>query len=366
MPAPATYVPLLDEIHANGIFSNFGPLARRLEAELERAFGAPQDCCVTSCNATAGLTAALLASGRSGDVLVPAFTFPATMSAVRAAGMRPIVVDVDPHTWAVGAETLDRALAATRAGAVILVCPFGIAGDREAELDVCRRRDVAVVIDNAAGLGGARPPAGYGEAVYEVFSMHATKPFAVGEGGAILAHRRHEAALRSASNFGLAGPAAGPSWGVNAKMSEFHAAIGLAQLRRYGEAVRRRQDSARLYRAVLADFPEVSCPSDPTAAPWQFFPLVMPDAAQAEAFVAAAAALGLEIRRYYRPSLSRWPGIETFEACPVAEDLADRMCVLPLRGLTAHADNDEIAELASAALARTSSRRGATVVPSGG
>ncbi len=89
LPSPAEYLPLLEECHKNGVYSNFGPLARRLEAGLLAAFGSPEQSCVTCSNATAGLSAALLATGRTGQVLLPAFTFPASLGAVRAAGHEP-------------------------------------------------------------------------------------------------------------------------------------------------------------------------------------------------------------------------------------------------------------------------------------
>jgi dTDP-4-amino-4,6-dideoxygalactose transaminase len=249
---------------------------------------------------------------------------------------------------------LDTALAETGASAVMLVAPFGIKRGWEAELAICRQRGVAVVIDNASGLGGPRPPNAFGEEVFEVFSMHATKPFAVGEGGAILAHRSHDAALRSALHFALSSHVepGGPVWGFNGKMSEFHAAVGIAQLNRFRDIVSRRQAFAAIYRDRLAPYPEVVCPQDMNSAPWQFFPVLLPSVAAAERFVETTAAAGVEIRRYYRPSLSRWPETRCFETCPVAEDLADRMCVLPIRALDSGSEAEQIADLVLDALNR--------------
>jgi dTDP-4-amino-4,6-dideoxygalactose transaminase len=354
LPVPADYLPLLEEMRDNGWYSNFGPLARRLEGRLLTAIGAREETCVTCCNATAGLSAALLATGRTGQVLLPAFTFPASLGAVRAAGMTSIVADVDAQSWALSAPVLERALAATGAGAVMLVTPFGMRRDWQAELRVCRRRDVAVVIDNAAGMGGPRPATGWGEDVFEVFSLHATKPFAVGEGGLIFAHRTRDPALRSALNFALNSYAQpeGPFWGFNGKMSEFHAAVGLAQLDRFGDLVVRRRAFAAVYRDRLARYPQLLCPQDIDSASWQFFPVMLPNVTAAEHFIEIAAAAGVEIRRYYRPSLSRWPETPCFEPCPVAEDLADRLCVLPVRALGEGGERDEVIALVLGALHR--------------
>lgn len=344
IPAPTEYLHLLEEIHQNGWYSNFGPLVRRLESELLTTFGASEESCVTCSNATAGLSAALLASGRTGPVLIPAFTFPAALGAVRAAGMTPIVADVDRQTWTLRGAMLDRALGETGAKAVILLAPFGIQQNWTEELAICRRRGVALVIDNAAGLGGPRSSQGFGEEVFEIFSMHATKPFAVGEGGAIFAHRSHDAALRSALNFALDSHTnpAGPAWGFNGKMSEFHAAIAIVQLTRIRSAVVRRQSFAAIYRDRLVAYPELVFPNDVECAPWQFFPVLLPSAEAAERLIKAAAAAGVELRRYYRQSLSLWPNTQCFETCPVAEDLGDRMCVLPVRSV---ASDDEVGQI---------------------
>jgi dTDP-4-amino-4,6-dideoxygalactose transaminase len=360
LPTPAEYLPLLQEIQENGWYSNFGPLARRLEDQLLTTIGGPEETCVTCSSATAGLSATLLAIGRPGPVLLPAFTFAASLGAVRAAGMTPIVADVDERTWIFGKDLLDRALVETGASVVMLVAPFGIANNWEAELAICRKRGVAVIIDNASGLGGPRGSNGFGENVFEVFSMHATKPFAVGEGGAIFAHRSHDRALRSALNFALNSHTepGGPTWGFNGKMSEFHAAIGIAQLSRFRTVVSRRRAFAALYRDRLARYPELVFPQDMNTAPWQFFPVLLPRISTAEQFIEAAAAASVEIRRYYRPSLSHWPKTRCFEPCPVAEGLAERMCVLPVRALDPSSEAKQVVELVLDALGRVLSGTG--------
>src|SRR5437870_399560 len=111
LPSPSEYSSLLHEMHESGWYSNFGPLVRRLEAELLKRFGARDESCVTCSNATAGLSAALLATGRTGQVVLPAFTFPASLGAIRAAGMTPVVVDVDADEWILDGDILERALA---------------------------------------------------------------------------------------------------------------------------------------------------------------------------------------------------------------------------------------------------------------
>jgi dTDP-4-amino-4,6-dideoxygalactose transaminase len=336
LPGPAEYLPLLEEMHENGWYSNFGPLVQRFENRLLEMLGVTDETCVSCCNATAGLSAALLATGRSGQVLLPAFTFPASLGAIRAAGLVPVVTDVDAESWTLHGDLLDRALVQSGATMVMLVAPFGIHRDLAADLTICRRRGAALIIDSAAGLGGPRSTEAAQEDVFEVFSMHATKPFAVGEGGAIFAHCTHDAALRSVLNFALTSSAKpqGPLWGFNGKMSEFHAAVGIAQLQRFRDRMHQRQASAAIYKERLSSYSEIVHPPDVSSAPWQVFPVLLPRATVAERFIELAGTVGVEIRRYYRPSLSRWPETPCVRPCPVAEDLSDRMCVLPIRAYT--------------------------------
>jgi hypothetical protein len=153
LPEPATYLPLLQEMHERHWYSNFGPLVRQFEHLLLASFGRPGETCVTACNATAGLSAALLATGRTGPVLLPAFTFPASLGAVRAAGMNPIVLDIDVEDWTLSVPLLAAALAGTRDAVVMLTAPFGLNRSFSAHLALCKYYGAPVVIDNAAGLG---------------------------------------------------------------------------------------------------------------------------------------------------------------------------------------------------------------------
>src|SRR6516225_7955661 len=91
VPKPEQWFPFLQESYQSGHFSNFGPVASRLEHGLRETFGVPGDGFVLTASATAALAACLIASDISGPVMVPAFTFPATFAAVRMAGCEPIV-----------------------------------------------------------------------------------------------------------------------------------------------------------------------------------------------------------------------------------------------------------------------------------
>jgi len=344
LPEPEEWLPFLQESYEHNRFSNFGPVATRLEAALAAEFAGPDEAFVLTASATAGLAACLIARNVRGRVLLPAFTFPASFAAIRMAGAEPWLVDIDTTTWACDLRKLARALTTVKPRAVMLVAPFGVTQDFTQHVALCAAAGATVVVDNAAGLGGGprqrRSLRGDG---FEVFSLHATKPFGIGEGGAVLADVKSAQALRSSINFGL--PQAGgtsPNWGINGKMPEVLAAIGLAVLRGFPDVVRVRRQQAARYVELLERFDGIVFRRQLTEAPWQVFPCLLPSGTVTEAFLAETARMGLEVRRYYRPSLADWGGLECADDCSVAHDLAERMVTLPIYPRT---DDDEIAEM---------------------
>ena len=178
--------------------------------------------------------------------------------------------------------------------------------------------------------------------------MHATKPFGIGEGAMVFAHPRLEEPLRAALNFSLNAPFRSdlPAWGFNGKMSELHASVGLAQAERFPSRVVGRKAFAARYIAELSEVRGIQIATDSRSAPWQVFPVLLPDGKARERTISYALERGLEVRRYYYPSLSQWPQIRHIEPCVVSESLADRMCALPIRGDSVTAEADEIIKIA--------------------
>jgi dTDP-4-amino-4,6-dideoxygalactose transaminase len=259
LPTLDRIAPLLAEIDRNRWYSNFGPLAERFAGALGAHFGTPDGAePALVANATVGLSLCLSAVARPGArfCLVPAWTFVATAHAVRGAGLEPFFVDVDPHRWAL-TPTLARAALARAPGpvaAAMPVAPFGAPLDGLAWDAFEAETGVPVVIDAAAAFDTLRPvraPA--------VLSLQATKALGVGEGGAVLSTdadllRR----LRQASNFGFYGRREAEIPGTNAKMSEYHAAVGLAALEDWPATRVRLVAVADAYARALADVPGVA------------------------------------------------------------------------------------------------------------
>jgi dTDP-4-amino-4,6-dideoxygalactose transaminase len=268
------------------------------------------------------------------------------------AGAMPVLMDVCLNDWRVSAYALEDAFATTGAQAAIVICPFGMRSDFATHAKIASQHGGILIIDNAAGLGVDRTPLEYSPDVFEAYSLHATKPFAIGEGGVIFSNVSSEKALRRALNFGLPAtvPRELPTWGINGKLSEFHAAVGLAVASVFDAQLRARRGMAARYIAALSDFPEVCFCKESDDSAWQLFPLLLPTLESANAFEEHTRLLGLEIRRYYRPSLSSHFAVQRISECPVSEDLSQRMCCVPVYSNASEFELDEVVAIACSAL----------------
>lgn len=226
--------PYLDEIDTHRRYTNFGGLVGRFEAALEGHFNAPEGSVVTTCNATLGLAMALAEAARHGSICVlPAWTFVATARAAELAGLTLLPVDVDPDTWALEPEAVTRAIQGREndVAAVMPVAPFGAPLDPRPWEAWRADTGIPVVIDAAAGMDTARA-----SSIPTIVSFHATKALGVGEGGCVIAPDGDFAQrIRKRSNFGLPGPTPEAGFALNAKMSEYAAALGLASLAAWPE-----------------------------------------------------------------------------------------------------------------------------------
>jgi dTDP-4-amino-4,6-dideoxygalactose transaminase len=325
-------------------YSNGGPCARTLESRLsERLDGAH---CVLMANCTLAIAIALQVALERPErsrrlVATPAYTFTATACAIRWAGYEPLFVDVEPEGWQLDPAALDAALGA-RSGEVagVLGCStFGTpaaAAATAAWAATAAEHGVPLVLDSAAAFGAhADDGAAAGaRGRTELFSFHATKPFAIGEGGLlatpdpVLAER-----ARRLMNFGLE-PATGTSTetGVNAKLSELAAATGLAMLEAFDEQLARRRANAEALRAALSDLP-LGWQRGAEESTWQVVPVLAPAAAGRDEVCRSAVAGGVMVRTPFDPPLHRHPA---FADAPrhgtlaVSEDLAARTVALPM------------------------------------
>jgi dTDP-4-amino-4,6-dideoxygalactose transaminase len=350
-PAPprlSQHIAELEALEASGTFSNFGPVNTRFEDEMMERFFGGQGACMTVCNATIGLMLAIKeavgdpALGEGGGrkyALMPSFTFAAAAHAALWCGLTPLLCDVDAASWAADPNAESEILA-KYAGKIAIVMPYSTFG-YPIELDrynrIATQLGVPVVVDGAASLGTADTKGrgfGTGFAGSVVYSMHATKSFAVGEAGVIYsADAERIARLRTMNGFGFGSPRTATMAGINGKVCEVVALLGRLRLTDYDQVVAHRASLFHRYREAL---PELQYQVEAAGVQaHQFVPALLP--AELKGAKAAIRAQlterGIATGAYFSPHLMEQPYFQ--KTCvagplPVCDDISARMMSLPL------------------------------------
>ncbi|WP_066802923.1 aminotransferase class I/II-fold pyridoxal phosphate-dependent enzyme [Sphingomonas asaccharolytica] len=361
-PRLSEHLDVLTRVEQSGIYSNNGPELRAFEAEsTDRLFGG-QGACLGVANATLGLMLAIRqAAGRERGAgklaLMPAFTFAATAQAAEWCGLTPLLADIDPDDWSMCPAAEERLLQ-KHAGQIAVVVPyatFGNAIDLDRYAWIMQRHQVGVVVDAAASLGTIDAEGqgfGAGAPFPIVYSLHATKTFAVAEGGLI--HCGDPALireLREMANFGFAGSRSAAMPGMNAKMSELVAAMARLKLAQLDDVAARRADIEASYRETLDGMTLQAIEGRRRA--FQFMPALLPDRIDRDRFVAALAADGIGCGTYFSPHLGQQAWIRDHAVVgptPAADHVADRIVSLPISDRMTAADARHISARANAAI----------------
>ena len=239
--------------YENGLITN-ADIVGRFEAAVAERLEVKHCIAVSSC--TSGLMMVLRALGLTGEIIIPSFTFFATGHAARWNGLTPVFADCLPDTWNVDPSDVERKIT-ERTTALLIVHLYGNPANIEALSQVAKRHNLKLIFDGAHAFGSqyrGRPIGQFGDA--EVFSLSPTKLLVAGEGGLVTTNDATLAkAIRGMRNYGDTG-SYDPEWlGMNARMSEFNAALGLAGLPDVDERVRRRNQVAKMYTEQLASLP---------------------------------------------------------------------------------------------------------------
>ena len=235
-------------------FTNDGPYVRELEHRIADQLGVKH--CLLVCNGTVALQIAIRALDLSGEVIVPAWTFVAPIHALQWQGLKPVFCDVDPKSHTLDPKAAER-LITSNTSAILGVHVWGQPCAIRALADIASRRNLRLLYDAAHAFACSyrgRMVGGFGDA--EVFSFHATKFFHTLEGGAITTNSDETAdRVRLIRNFGFAGVDNVASLGINGKMNEASAAMGLTLLDDLDLLIAHNRRNYRQYQGELADLP---------------------------------------------------------------------------------------------------------------
>jgi dTDP-4-amino-4,6-dideoxygalactose transaminase len=237
--------------------SNDGPLVQEFEHRIAEQLQVKH--CVAMVNGTVALQIAIRATGMSGEILVPSFTFIATVHALQWQGIVPVFCDIDPATHTLDVSRLESRITQATQG-IIGVHLWGRACDVVGIETVAKKFNLPVIYDAAHAFGcttGGKKIGGFGQA--EVLSFHATKFINSFEGGAIVTNDDLVAQRsREMRNFGFAGYDNVTELGTNGKMNEACAAMGLTSLESFDEFVAVNRRNYKHYVEKLNSIPEIS------------------------------------------------------------------------------------------------------------
>ena len=347
LPPMEEYINEIASLWDSRWLTNMGEKHRTLEQMLQSYFAAPHVTLFT--NGHLALEGILTAFGLTGEVITTPFTFASTTHAIARCGLKPVFCDVDPETYTMDPAKIE-ALITPDTSAIVPVHVYGTLCDVDAIDAVAKRHGLKVIYDAAHAFGVKKDgvsAACFGDAA--MFSFHATKVFHTVEGGCV---SYQDAALCEkldvGKNFGVSGNDIVCS-APNAKMSEFHAAMGICNLRHIDEYIEARKRAVERYRTNLFAVPGLKLLKEQKGVQsnYAYFPVVF-DGAKYTRDEAAERLLsqGINARKYFFP-LTNHNEAYGFrgEKTPVALLISERVLTLPLYPNLAMEDVDRICEI---------------------
>tara|TARA_Y100001001_G_scaffold164845_1_gene199529 strand:+ start:2360 stop:3460 length:1101 start_codon:yes stop_codon:yes gene_type:complete len=363
IPVTKPYLPSREELnrYLDGIYerqwlTNNGQLVRELTQRLEDYLGVENLLLVT--NGTLALQIAYRAlsvsdatSGAHSEAIITPFTFIATASFLKWDGVQPVFADIDPDTWCLNPANIEAAIS-PHTQAIVPVHVFGNACDVEVISAIAEKHKLKVIYDASHAFGvnyKGESLLKHGDAA--TLSFHATKLFHTGEGGAIIFKRRDDLErAKKMINFGITGPEVIEELGVNAKMNELQAAMGLCVLDEMEDNLKARAAVWHRYEQALRRSLQLQAKPEALKYNYAYFPVLFESEKQAVRVAAVLKENGVLARRYFYPSLESIECLGAKAVQPVSKDIASRILCLPIFDQLAQHDQQNIINLIEAEL----------------
>lgn len=350
LPEPAAYITCLEAIFSSRRLTNHGAYVLQLEQELSACLGLPH--LALCANGTLALQLAVRVAGMSGKkVITTPFSYVATVSALLAEGCEPVFADIDEESLCLDPAALS-AMDLSDAGGILPVHVYGNICDVDALGKAAGALGLPVAYDASHCFGGlfrGRSILAYGE--YATCSFHATKVFHTVEGGCVVARAPEETrTLRLLRACGHNGDTHVMP-GLNAKMSELHAAMGVCLLGTLADNIAGRKRVSLMYDALL--------PAEGLRRPrlregleynYAYYPVIFDDESTLLRTMKRLERENIFPRRYFYPALNTLPYLRRTQSCPVAESAARRALCLPLYAELGEAHVERIATVIRRAL----------------
>jgi dTDP-4-amino-4,6-dideoxygalactose transaminase len=336
LPPYSEIQPGIQEILTTGMVTR-GRYLENFERAIAEHLNVRHAVAVSSC--TTGLMLAYRALDLRGEVIVPSFTFMATVSAMVWCGLKPVFVDVDPDTTTLDPNLVENAIT-PNTSAIVAVHNFGNPARIEALQGIATRHKLKLVFDAAHGFGTlyqGKPIGGQGDA--QVFSMSPTKLLISGEGGVVTSNDDQVAKMvRIGREYGNDGSYDSIFPGLNARLPELSALLGLASLKNLEQAALSRNRTADLFREQLGDCPGIGfqeiSPGDRSS--YREYSITVDPAKfglSRDMLAEALMAENIDTRKYYDPPVHRqtaYLGYYDGQPLPHTDWLSSQSLSLPM------------------------------------
>lgn len=277
LPPMEEYVQEIKKIWDTHWLTNHGPLHEKLEEEVKNYLEV--DCASFYSNGHLALEAAIEMFNLEGEIITTPFTFASSTHAIINRGLEPVFCDINLRDYTIDVDQIEK-LITPRTSAILAVHVFGNPCDVEKLEEISKRHGLKLIYDAAHVFGVKWKGKGIGTfGDISMFSLHATKVFHTIEGGLLtFSDPTLEKRLYLYKNFGISGPETVETLGINAKMNEFQAAMGLINLKHLNEQIQERKRVYLRYVEGLKDVPGISLlhPRSETTTPnYSYFPIVV-------------------------------------------------------------------------------------------
>ena len=337
-------IPYLEQIWNTGIMTHNGPLMQQLEQELRSYLKVPDMVCVA--NGTCAMQIAMRALNLSGEIITTPFTFIATANIISWERCKPVFVDIDPNTWNIDPDKIEEAIT-ENTSAILPVHVFSAPCDIEHIQKIAEEYQLKVIYDAAHAMAVkcmGQSVLNYGD--ISCVSFHATKLFNTAEGGGcvttdpVIADR-----LRRLRFFGFDANKDIIDDGMNAKMTEVHAALGIANLQYIEKTITNRRNKYLYYIKKLEDLPFLTFQEfDSEAYNYSYMPVLFDSEERLLHVTKNLAECHIVPRRYFYPSLNNVDIFNCSQHLPVAERVARCILCLPLYDTLSEEHIDRICE----------------------
>ncbi len=342
------YAALLEQVWASGILTHNGPMVQRFEREMCQWLGLTHFTAVS--NGTIAIQMAIKALELRGEIITTPFTWVATLSAIKWEGCTPVFCDIEADTFNIDPAKIEAAIT-DKTVAIMPVHVFGNPCDVDAIEGIARKHNLKVIYDAAHAVGSKykdRSLLEFGD--ISATSLHATKLLNTAEGGGcITTDIELNKKLQRIRFFGHDEAKEIVEDGFNGKMTEVHAALGIANLKYGDEVLRDRKEKYFRYRNALLECQGLGFQNLKLGEPnYSYFPVLFDSEEHLLRAEAALNAIQVYPRRYFYPSVNTLERIVDASTMPISEDVSNRILCLPLYLDLSAKDVESIGDVVSA------------------